>query len=119
MAWASETPGVSTPPTVVNAPNLITSLRLNGFAITDLLAQSDYRQTSKPATTAAGSRCARGYRSRSVLPFHCSVGMCCALGGTGFSRVSAEPLTTHGGRPMMTIVTQVTLREGAEPDWDS
>src|SRR5262252_3731605 len=31
MAWASETPGVSTPPTVVKAPNLRTSRRLSGL----------------------------------------------------------------------------------------
>src|SRR5882762_1478575 len=31
IAWASETPGVSTPPTVVNAPNFMTSLRLRGL----------------------------------------------------------------------------------------
>ena len=31
MAWAIETPGVSTPPTVVKAPYLSTSLRLRGL----------------------------------------------------------------------------------------
>src|SRR5262244_601061 len=31
MAWARETPGVSTPPTVVKAPNLRTSRRLSGL----------------------------------------------------------------------------------------
>src|SRR3989441_12691492 len=31
IAWASEMPGVSTPPTVVKAPNLMTSLRLRGL----------------------------------------------------------------------------------------
>src|SRR5215471_21227978 len=33
MAWARETPGVSTPPTVVKAPNLRTSRRLSGLNI--------------------------------------------------------------------------------------
>src|SRR6267143_3624841 len=32
MAWASEIPGVRTPPTVVKAPNLRTSLRDNGLS---------------------------------------------------------------------------------------
>ena len=31
IAWASEMPGVMTPPAVLKAPNLITSLRLNGL----------------------------------------------------------------------------------------
>src|SRR5712692_674564 len=33
MAWASETPGVRTPPTVVNAPYFRTCLRLSGLAM--------------------------------------------------------------------------------------
>src|SRR5215470_19510703 len=33
MAWARATPGVSTPPTVVKAPNLRTSRRLSGLNI--------------------------------------------------------------------------------------
>jgi hypothetical protein len=33
MAWASTTPGVSTPPTVVKAPYFRTSRRLSGLAM--------------------------------------------------------------------------------------
>lgn len=33
IAWASEMPGVRTPPTVVYAPNFKTSLRLSGLAL--------------------------------------------------------------------------------------
>jgi hypothetical protein len=33
MAWASEIPGVSTPPTVVKAPNFRTSRLLSGFVM--------------------------------------------------------------------------------------
>lgn len=33
VAWASETPGVRTPPTVVKAPNFNTSLRLRGLGM--------------------------------------------------------------------------------------
>src|ERR1700682_566716 len=36
MAWASETPGVRTPPTVVNAPYFRTCLRLSGLAMSSL-----------------------------------------------------------------------------------
>jgi hypothetical protein len=35
MAWAREMPGVRTPPTVVKAPNLKTSLRLSGLNSSD------------------------------------------------------------------------------------
>src|SRR5262245_4914287 len=37
IAWASTMPGVRTPPTVVKAPNLSTSLRLSGLAMACLL----------------------------------------------------------------------------------
>src|SRR4029453_1518887 len=48
MAWAIEMPGVSTPPTLVNAPNLMTSRRERGLLImVSLLGGSGARPHSR------------------------------------------------------------------------
>src|SRR5713226_6576269 len=52
MAWASETPGVRTPPTVVNAPYFRTCLRLSGLVMALLLGSGSlaWRMNARDST---------------------------------------------------------------------
>src|SRR5438067_13922766 len=95
IASASEMPGVSTPPTVVYAPNFRTSLRLRGLAIRASLGSTD-QLDNKPFIGVPGSRpvgtnpepCHRSARGAAPLTSHHPV-------PSHRSARGAAPLTSH------------------------
>src|SRR5581483_10460930 len=92
IAWASEMPGVSTPPTVVKAPNLSTSRRLSGLAMA--------RSPPWPTVTGGGGVGFRMIRrNRLDTPGACR-----------FTQAQHDPF--RGGFPHARITSPVAHRRG-------
>src|SRR6266850_4695289 len=70
MAWASETPGVRTPPTVVKAPYFRTCRRLSGLAMSPSLGSGGlaWRMNAGDSTVVPITHEAPGFRVQSHEP---------------------------------------------------